>query len=155
MQPPLFPVPPERPLEHRRQRRESFWELRRSICLGKNWAAGQPLTTVVNPLMTSTYCFRNETQFFSDSDSLSVEGRRDILAVTAEITQRSATVVMFWCLTVAVICGWAVMRDKINSVTAGTRTTSDTIQQVKISSSHFKDRPFSAQYCRLLTGCTI
>ena len=42
-------------------------------------AAGQPLEEVVNPLMTSPYCFRNETQFFSDSDSLSVEGR-DILS---------------------------------------------------------------------------
>ena len=42
-------------------------------------AAGQPLEEVVNPLMTSPYCFRNETQFFSDSSSLSVEGR-DILS---------------------------------------------------------------------------
>ena len=42
-------------------------------------AAGQPLEEVVNPLMTSPYCFRNETQFFSNSDSLSVEGR-DILS---------------------------------------------------------------------------
>ena len=44
-------------------------------------AAGQPLFEVVNPLMTSTYCFRNETQFFSNSDSndLSVEGR-DVLS---------------------------------------------------------------------------
>ena len=42
-------------------------------------AAGQRLSSVVNPLMTSPYCFRNETQFFSDSDSLSVEGR-DILS---------------------------------------------------------------------------
>ena len=41
----------------------------------------QPLTEVINPLMTSTYCFRNETQFFSNSDSndLAVEGR-DVLS---------------------------------------------------------------------------
>ena len=48
------------------------------------WAAtggaGQPLTQVVNPLMTSLNCFRNETQFFSSSeDHLAVEGR-DILS---------------------------------------------------------------------------
>ena len=42
-------------------------------------AAGLPLTQVVNPYMTSVYCFRNETQFFSDSDNLSTEGR-DILS---------------------------------------------------------------------------
>ena len=50
-----------------------------TLAWAETGAAGQPLTTVVNPLMTSTYCFRNETQFFSDSDSLSVEGR-DILS---------------------------------------------------------------------------
>ena len=39
-------------------------------------------TEIVNPLMTSTYCFRNETQFFSsnsNSNDLSVEGR-DVLS---------------------------------------------------------------------------
>ena len=41
--------------------------------------AGQPLTGVVNPLMTSLYCFRNERQYFSESESLSVEGT-DILS---------------------------------------------------------------------------
>ena len=41
--------------------------------------AGQPLTGVVNPLMTSLYCFRNESQYFSESESLSVEGT-DILS---------------------------------------------------------------------------
>ena len=40
---------------------------------------GQPLTEVVNPLMMSLHCFRNETQFFSDSETLSVKGR-DILS---------------------------------------------------------------------------
>ena len=46
-----------------------------------NQTRSQPLTEVVNPLMTSTYCFRNETQFFSNSDSndLAVEGR-DVLS---------------------------------------------------------------------------
>ena len=41
----------------------------------------QPRTEVINPLMTSIYCFRNETQFFSDTDSdeLSIEGR-DVLS---------------------------------------------------------------------------
>ena len=41
--------------------------------------AGQPLTQVVNPLMTSLYCFRNQTQFFSGSEDLAVQGR-DILS---------------------------------------------------------------------------
>ena len=43
--------------------------------------AGQSLTEVVNPLMTSIYCFRNETQYFieSDTDDLLVEGR-DVLS---------------------------------------------------------------------------
>ena len=40
--------------------------------------AGIPLTEVVEPYMTSIFCFRNETQFFSDSNNLAVEGR-DIL----------------------------------------------------------------------------
>ena len=42
-------------------------------------AAGQPLTEVVNPLMTSTYCFRNETSFFDDAEVFTVEGR-DVLS---------------------------------------------------------------------------
>ena len=39
----------------------------------------QPRTQVVNPLMTSLDCFRNDTQFFSSSENLTVEGR-DILS---------------------------------------------------------------------------
>ena len=41
----------------------------------------QPRTEVVSPLMTSLHCFRNETQFFTDTDSdeLSIEGR-DVLS---------------------------------------------------------------------------
>ena len=39
-------------------------------------AAGQPLTQVVNPLMTSTNCFRDESAYFDD---FTVEGR-DILS---------------------------------------------------------------------------
>ena len=41
----------------------------------------QPRTEVINPRMTSIYCFRNETQFFSDTDSdeLSIESR-DVLS---------------------------------------------------------------------------
>ncbi|CAI8009436.1 ABC transporter G family member 8 [Geodia barretti] len=50
-----------------------------AVAWAETGAAGQPLTEVVNPLMTSPYCFRNETRFFSDSDNLSVEGR-DILS---------------------------------------------------------------------------
>ena len=50
-----------------------------AVAWAETGAAGQPLTDVVNPLMTSPYCFRNETRFFSDSDNLSVEGR-DILS---------------------------------------------------------------------------
>ena len=50
-----------------------------AVAWAETGAAGQPLTDVVNPLMTSPYCFRNETRFFSDTDSFSVEGR-DILS---------------------------------------------------------------------------
>ena len=44
--------------------------------------ADQSLTEVVNPLMTSTYCFRNETEFFSsnsDTNDLYIEGN-DVLS---------------------------------------------------------------------------
>ena len=51
----------------------SVWE--------KTGAAGQPLAEVVNPLMTSVYCFRNETAYFrSDGRDITIEGR-DILSV--------------------------------------------------------------------------
>ena len=41
----------------------------------------QPRTEVINPLMTSIYCFRNETHFFTDTDpdELSIKGR-DVLS---------------------------------------------------------------------------
>ena len=43
-------------------------------------AAGQPLTEVVNPLMTSLYCFENETQYFKKEDGkIAVEGT-DVLS---------------------------------------------------------------------------
>ena len=43
-------------------------------------AAGQPLTEVVNPLMTSLYCFENETQYFTKEDGkIAVEGT-DVLS---------------------------------------------------------------------------
>ena len=45
---------------------------------GETGAAGQPLIEVVNPLMTSTYSFR-ETAFFSDVEVFTVEGR-DVLS---------------------------------------------------------------------------
>ena len=46
----------------------------------KTGAAGQPLAEVVNPLMTSIYCFRNETAYFrSDGGDITIEGR-DILS---------------------------------------------------------------------------
>ena len=38
-------------------------------------AAGRSLREVVNPLMTSTYCFGNETGLLSGDKSLSIEGR--------------------------------------------------------------------------------
>ena len=51
---------------------ESVWE--------KTEASGQPLAEVVNPLMTSVYCFRNETAYFrSDGGHITIEGR-DILS---------------------------------------------------------------------------
>ena len=40
---------------------------------------GQPLAEVVNPLMTSTYCFRNETAYFNGTGDFKIEGR-DILS---------------------------------------------------------------------------
>ena len=50
----------------------SVWE--------KTGAAGQPLAEVVNPLMTSVYCFTNETAYFrSDGGDITIEGR-DILS---------------------------------------------------------------------------
>ena len=43
-------------------------------------AAGQPLTDVVNPLMTSLYCFENETRYFKKEDGkIAVEGT-DVLS---------------------------------------------------------------------------
>ena len=56
-----------------------FGDFDTAVAWAETGAAGQPLTEVVNPLMTSPYCFRNETQYFSDADNLSVEGR-DILS---------------------------------------------------------------------------
>jgi hypothetical protein len=56
-----------------------FGDFDTAVAWAETGAAGQPLTDVVNPLMTSPYCFRNETRFFSDADNLSVEGR-DILS---------------------------------------------------------------------------
>ena len=50
----------------------SVWE--------RTGAAGQPLAEVVNPLMTSVYCFTNETTYFrSDGRDITIEGR-DILS---------------------------------------------------------------------------
>ena len=42
-------------------------------------AAGLPLVEVVNPLMTSLYCFSNETQHFGNTGTFSLEGR-DVLS---------------------------------------------------------------------------
>ena len=56
-----------------------FGDFDTAVAWAETGAAGQPLSEVVNPLMTSPYCFRNETQYFSDADNLSVEGR-DILS---------------------------------------------------------------------------
>ena len=54
-----------------------------AVAWAETGAAGRPLEEVVNPLMTSPYCFKNETQFFINSDSLSVEGK-DILSSDCE-----------------------------------------------------------------------
>ena len=61
------------------RRQNIFGNFDTTVAWAETGAAGRPLEEVVNPLMTSLYCFRNETQFFSDSHSLSVEGR-DILS---------------------------------------------------------------------------
>ena len=42
-------------------------------------AAGRPLAEVVNPLVTSLYCFRNETRYFRNTEGFQVEGR-DVLS---------------------------------------------------------------------------
>ena len=56
-----------------------FGDFDTEMAWSETGGAGQPLTGVVNPLMTSLYCFRNERQYFSESESLSVEGT-DILS---------------------------------------------------------------------------
>ena len=61
---------------------EEYGDFDTELAWSETGGAGQTLTEVVNPLMTSTYCFRNETQFFisnSNSNDLSVEGR-DVLS---------------------------------------------------------------------------
>ena len=57
----------------------AFGNFDTAVAWAETAAAGQRLSSVVNPLMTSPYCFRNETQLFGDSDGFSVEGR-DILS---------------------------------------------------------------------------
>ena len=58
--------------------RMEFGNFDTALAWAETGAAGQPLAQVVNPQITSTYCFRNETQFF-DSNELSIEGR-DVLS---------------------------------------------------------------------------
>ena len=50
-----------------------------ALAWNETGAAGQPLAEVVNPLMTSTYCFRNETAYFNGTGDFKIEGR-DILS---------------------------------------------------------------------------
>ena len=59
--------------------RNIFGNFDTELAWSETGAAGQPLTEVVNPLMTSTSCFRNETSFFDDAEVFTVEGR-DVLS---------------------------------------------------------------------------
>ena len=56
----------------------SYGDFDTVLAWAETGGAGLPLTEVVEPYMTSVYCFGNETQFFSDSNNLAVEGK-DIL----------------------------------------------------------------------------
>ena len=58
--------------------RNIFGNFDTELAWSETGAAGQPLTEVVNPLMTSTYSFR-ETAFFNVAEKLTVEGR-DVLS---------------------------------------------------------------------------
>ena len=57
----------------------SFGEFDTTVAWKNTGLAGQSLVEFVNPLMTSLYCFRNETDYFKSSEEFSIEGR-DILS---------------------------------------------------------------------------
>ena len=57
----------------------SFGEFDTTIAWENTGLAGVPLAQFVNPLVTSVYCFRNETRYFGSSEEFSIEGR-DILS---------------------------------------------------------------------------
>ena len=59
--------------------RNIFGNFDTELAWDETGAAGQPLTEVVNPLMTSIYCFKDETVLFSDIEELTVQGR-DVLS---------------------------------------------------------------------------
>ena len=67
-----------------RERRGTYWrgpfeEFDTTVAWKNTGLADVPLAEFVNPLMTSLYCFKNETHYFRNSESFSVEGR-DILS---------------------------------------------------------------------------
>ena len=57
----------------------SFGEFDTTVAWESTGLAAQSFAEFVNPLMTSLYCFRNETRYFGSSEEFSVEGR-DILS---------------------------------------------------------------------------
>ena len=59
--------------------RGPFGEFDTTVAWKNTGLADVPLVEFVSPLMTSLYCFKNETRYFGNSESFSVEGR-DILS---------------------------------------------------------------------------